>query len=165
MQFCWFSQLLIRALQIALPHSIKKKKKSGLCTKKHMIGRDLISSWCLFAGSTAAVKLEVLVTKKQFINDVRQLSPQNQTFSLEAFHSLMIHFAPKHTGFSYLGMHSRYIAKSHFYSVYFIGCKDWCALTLLLVLRDQTTIPLSPNAIYYIVWNYSSRTASNRSWH
>ena len=70
--------------------------------------KHLLMLMFMCTGSTAAVKLEALITQKQFIKDVRQLSPQNQTYSLEAFHSLMIHFAPKHTGFSFLGMHSRY---------------------------------------------------------
>lgn len=61
----------------------------------------------VFAGSMGAIKLESIVTKTSLLKDVRQLSPQHQTFSLEAFHSLILHFAPKHTGFSYLGMYSR----------------------------------------------------------
>uniref|UniRef100_A0AAV2LUU0 Uncharacterized protein n=1 Tax=Knipowitschia caucasica TaxID=637954 RepID=A0AAV2LUU0_KNICA len=66
-------------------------------------------------GSMAAIKLESLATRNTFLKDIRQLSPQHQTFSLEAFHSLILHFAPKHTGFSYLGMHSRLLlAALHF---------------------------------------------------
>ena len=52
-------------------------------------------------GSTAAVKLEELVTKPQLLKDVSQLSPKYQTSALEAKHSLDIHFVPKHTAFSY----------------------------------------------------------------
>ncbi|CAL8351952.1 unnamed protein product [Boreogadus saida] len=63
-------------------------------------------SWSL-AGSMAAVKLEGIITRTSLLKDVRQLSPQHQTYSLEAFHSLILHFAPKHTGFSYHGMYSR----------------------------------------------------------
>ena len=61
----------------------------------------------VFAGSLAAVKLENIMMRAALLKDVRQLSPQHQTFSLEAYHSLILHFAPKHTGFSYLGMYSR----------------------------------------------------------
>lgn len=60
-----------------------------------------------FTGSLAAVKLENIIMRTALLKDVRQLSPQHQTFSLEAYHSLILHFAPKHTGFSYLGMYSR----------------------------------------------------------
>lgn len=67
----------------------------------------------VFAGSNAAVKLENIVTKSTLLKDVRQLSPQHQTYSLEAFHSLILHFAPKHTGFSYMGMYSRSVLFHH----------------------------------------------------
>ncbi|CAH3143473.1 unnamed protein product, partial [Porites lobata] len=54
-------------------------------------------------GSTAAVKLEELVTKPQLLKDISQLSPKYQTSALEAKHSLDLHFVPKHTAFSYWG--------------------------------------------------------------
>ncbi|KAK0135730.1 hypothetical protein N1851_028407 [Merluccius polli] len=69
----------------------------------------------VYRGSTAAIKLESLTSKKTLLKDIRQLSPDHQTFSLEAFHSLILHFAPKHTGFSFLGMYSRLLlAVLHF---------------------------------------------------
>ncbi|CAL8341817.1 unnamed protein product [Gadus morhua 'NCC'] len=52
-------------------------------------------------------KISAASRKRELAMDVRQLSPQHQTYSLEAFHSLILHFAPKHTGFSYHGMYSR----------------------------------------------------------
>ncbi|CAH3147788.1 unnamed protein product [Porites lobata] len=58
-------------------------------------------------GSTAAVKLEELVTKPQLLKDISQLSPKYQTSALEAKHSLDLHFVPKHTAFSYWGMYTR----------------------------------------------------------
>lgn len=58
-------------------------------------------------GSTAAVKLEELVTKPQLLKDISQLSPKYQTSALEAKHSLDLHFVPKHTAFSYWGMCTR----------------------------------------------------------
>ncbi|XP_067281531.1 uncharacterized protein [Pseudorasbora parva] len=67
--------------------------------------------------SPAATKLESVAARKALVKDIRQLSPQHQTFSLEAYHSLILHFAPKHTGFSFLGMYSRLLlAALHFNS-------------------------------------------------
>uniref|UniRef100_A0A8C1RTG5 Uncharacterized protein n=1 Tax=Cyprinus carpio TaxID=7962 RepID=A0A8C1RTG5_CYPCA len=62
------------------------------------------------------LSLYLIVTKTSLLKDVRQLSPQHQTFSLEAFHSLILHFAPKHTGFSYLGMYSRLLLAALHYN-------------------------------------------------
>ena len=76
-------------------------------------------SWSL-AGSMAAVKLEGIITRTSLLKDVRQLSPQHQTYSLEAFHSLILHFAPKHTGFSYHGMYSRSVLSNGITMPYFI---------------------------------------------
>lgn len=76
------------------------------CAHPPLEGEQRNKEW-LEPGSTAAVKLEGVVTKASLLKDVKQLSPQHQTFSLEAFHSLILLFAPKHTGFSYLGMYSR----------------------------------------------------------
>uniref|UniRef100_A0A8C5BNW1 Uncharacterized LOC115549685 n=1 Tax=Gadus morhua TaxID=8049 RepID=A0A8C5BNW1_GADMO len=67
-------------------------------------------------GSLAAVKLENIMMRAALLKDVRQLSPQHQTFSLEAYHSLILHFAPKHTGFSYLGMYSRLLLAALHYN-------------------------------------------------
>ncbi|CAL9700046.1 unnamed protein product [Knipowitschia caucasica] len=56
-----------------------------------------------------------MAMRPMFVKDVRQLSPSHQTYSLEAFHALILHFAPKHTGFSFLGMYSRLLlAALHF---------------------------------------------------
>ena len=60
-----------------------------------------------FLGSKAAVKLESLLLNRLFRKDVANLSTSHQTSGLEAFHSLILHFAPKHTAFSYIGMHTR----------------------------------------------------------
>uniref|UniRef100_A0A8C5AM79 Uncharacterized LOC115533401 n=1 Tax=Gadus morhua TaxID=8049 RepID=A0A8C5AM79_GADMO len=67
-------------------------------------------------GSLAAVKLENIMMRAALLKDVRQLSPQHQTFSLEAYHSLILHFTPKHTGFSYLGMYSRLLLAALHYN-------------------------------------------------
>ena len=52
-------------------------------------------------------KLQDLLTTRQMEKDVRKLSPGAQTSVLEAFHSVVNHFAPKMIGFSYHGMLSR----------------------------------------------------------
>ena len=59
--------------------------------------------------SEAAVQFEGIVLKTHLVNAVKKLSARTQTSSLEAFHSVVIQFAPKHTHFSYLGMNARYI--------------------------------------------------------
>ncbi|XP_048054275.1 uncharacterized protein LOC125273057 [Megalobrama amblycephala] len=84
------------------------------CAHPPLEGEARNKEW-LEPGSTVAVKLESVATRTALVKDVQQLSPQHQTFSLEAFHSLILHFAPKHTGFSFLGMYSRLLlAALHF---------------------------------------------------
>ena len=48
-----------------------------------------------FAGTPPFEKLTELLTKISLIKDVRQMSGQHATSSLEAFHSVQNHFAPK----------------------------------------------------------------------
>ncbi|XP_063056188.1 uncharacterized protein LOC134450268 isoform X2 [Engraulis encrasicolus] len=84
------------------------------CAHPPLEGEARDKEW-LEPGSAAAVKLESIAAKKALLKDVRKLSPQHQTYSLEAYHSLILRFAPKHTGFSYLGMFSRLLlAALHF---------------------------------------------------
>uniref|UniRef100_A0A8C6M3Y4 Uncharacterized protein n=1 Tax=Nothobranchius furzeri TaxID=105023 RepID=A0A8C6M3Y4_NOTFU len=81
------------------------------CLHPPLVGQERNKQW-LIPGSSAAVKLEQVACQPLFVKDVRQLSPQHQTNSLEAFHSLILKFAPKHTGFSYLGMYTRQVLLS-----------------------------------------------------
>ncbi|CAL4089388.1 unnamed protein product, partial [Meganyctiphanes norvegica] len=48
-----------------------------------------------------------LAQNKRLLNDVKKLSPGNQTSNIEAFHSLINQFAPKRLHFSYIGMLTR----------------------------------------------------------
>lgn len=48
-----------------------------------------------------------IIGDKRRLKDVRQLSPEGQTSSLEAFHSVVNHFAPKMLHFPYEGMNAR----------------------------------------------------------
>lgn len=48
-----------------------------------------------------------LITNARLLKDIKKLSPSYQTSSLEAYHSLLLKFTPKHTHFSWLGMMAR----------------------------------------------------------
>lgn len=52
-------------------------------------------------------KLEGIIHSRQMKKDIRKLSPQLQTANLEAYHSLINHFASKMNKFSYQGMQGR----------------------------------------------------------
>ena len=56
-----------------------------------------------------SVTLTKIITSTHMCKDVRRLSPIHQTSSLEAFHSLILHFAPKNLALSYKGMDSRLV--------------------------------------------------------
>ncbi|XP_070567634.1 uncharacterized protein [Ptychodera flava] len=78
------------------------------CAHGPLEGENRNKLW-IQPNSRAAVKLESLLTSKALLKDISKLSPDHQTSTLEAFHSLLLHFAPKHTSFSNLGMQSRQI--------------------------------------------------------
>ncbi|KAK3741667.1 hypothetical protein QZH41_016251, partial [Actinostola sp. cb2023] len=58
-------------------------------------------------GSEAFEKLSDILENKRIQDDIKQLSPYGQTSSIEGFHSIINHFAPKMVHFSYKGMWSR----------------------------------------------------------
>ena len=66
----------------------------------------------------AAVKVEDTLTTKALLKDIGKMSPLHQTSSLEAFHSLILRFAPKNTSFSYIGMKCRSVNFSLFLPCY-----------------------------------------------
>ncbi|KAM4580131.1 uncharacterized protein PAE49_005126 [Odontesthes bonariensis] len=69
----------------------------------------------LQAATPAFYKLESLLTKKRTLKDVEKLSPHHQTSSLEAFHAVILRFAPKNVVFPFIGMLCRlYLAAMHF---------------------------------------------------
>ncbi|CAN7946558.1 unnamed protein product [Ixodes pacificus] len=68
-----------------------------------------------FLGMPAHDKFAAIVTSKCLLKDLRQLSPDTQTFSLELFHNVLNVFAPKSTAFSSEGMPARTrLAALHF---------------------------------------------------
>lgn len=72
------------------------------------------SKW-LTAGTPAFCRLEKVLTNKRVLKDVGKLSPHFQISLLEAFHSVILRFAPKNVVFPFLGMLCRlYLAALHF---------------------------------------------------
>ncbi|XP_077486470.1 uncharacterized protein LOC144097699 [Amblyomma americanum] len=57
--------------------------------------------------SKAFEKLNNIATSKVLLADMPKLSTKHQTYGLETFHSLLLHFAPKNCQYSYLGMKAR----------------------------------------------------------
>uniref|UniRef100_A0A3P9HYZ0 THAP-type domain-containing protein n=1 Tax=Oryzias latipes TaxID=8090 RepID=A0A3P9HYZ0_ORYLA len=72
------------------------------CEHKRLRGRAARKKW-LKPCSTMMVKLEKLAVTTYLIRDLKQASNREQTSSLEAFHSLLNHYAPKMYAFSYEG--------------------------------------------------------------
>lgn len=84
--------------------------------------RAAYNEWFVFSCSCelstdtkASEKVSTIIQNKRFCADVKKLSPLYQTSACEAFHSVVIHYAPKSTAFSYNGMLSRYV-------MLFVGC-------------------------------------------
>ncbi|KAH7933130.1 hypothetical protein HPB49_008909 [Dermacentor silvarum] len=57
--------------------------------------------------SPAFLRLKTIVDNARLLKDIRRLSPEVQTFSLESFHSVLNRFAPKSNAFSVDGMQER----------------------------------------------------------
>ncbi|XP_049274549.1 uncharacterized protein LOC119403454 [Rhipicephalus sanguineus] len=57
--------------------------------------------------SRALQKLEEVATARTLLKDMPRLSTRYQTYGLEAFHSLLLHFAPKLYHYPYAGMKAR----------------------------------------------------------
>ena len=62
---------------------------------------------CCTIGSKAFEKLSDVVLNNRLMKDVAKLSPHHQTSSLESYHSVVNHFAPKLLAFSHTGMYCR----------------------------------------------------------
>ncbi|XP_064630791.1 uncharacterized protein LOC135489383 [Lineus longissimus] len=61
----------------------------------------------LTAGTKVSTQLTKIITAKRFVKDVGKISCGQQTSGLEAFNSVINHFAPKQFHFSHEGMESR----------------------------------------------------------
>lgn len=61
-------------------------------------------------------KLSAIISNKRLLADIKKLSPCHQTSAVEAFHSLLIQFAPKSVAFSFTGMLSRMMLAAMHYN-------------------------------------------------
>ena len=61
----------------------------------------------LFTDTPEHELIQEIINDKRRIKDIGQLSPHGQTSSLESFHSVINHYAPKMFHFSFEGMESR----------------------------------------------------------
>ena len=85
------------------------------CVHGVLSRRETKKKW-LKPSIRAATKLEALVTNKVLCRDIKKLSGGYQTSAVEAFHSLLIHFAPKMMAFSYHGMKCRNLLAAMHYN-------------------------------------------------
>lgn len=61
----------------------------------------------MLLGTTAYDKLKGIILKKSILNDVKKLSSDAQTSTLEGFHSTLNQWHPKMICFSWLGTYCR----------------------------------------------------------
>ena len=66
--------------------------------------------YIFFQGTPAYDKLMSILVNTKIVNDIKKLSPQVQTSSLEGFHSLFNHWHPKMLCFSFIGTKCRFVA-------------------------------------------------------
>lgn len=60
-----------------------------------------------YADTKPSEKFSSLVRNQNLCTDIKKLSTTYQTSRVEAFHSVIIHYAPKLVAFSYAGMKAR----------------------------------------------------------
>ncbi|KAI8494608.1 hypothetical protein Bbelb_278340 [Branchiostoma belcheri] len=84
------------------------------CAHGPLEGREQQKQW-LTLNTKLSSEMEKIITSRHLCKDLHRLSPDYQTSYLEAFHALILHFAPKMFHFSYQGMQCRTIlAAMHF---------------------------------------------------
>ena len=75
------------------------------CFKNTFKVNDVITFF--FIGSKVYKELRDVITSNFLMNDIKKLSPGEQTSDLEAFHSLVCQFVPKSTHYFYDAMKAR----------------------------------------------------------
>eukprot|EP00795_Rhopilema_esculentum_P010159 gene10159-18826_t len=74
-----------------------------------------LKKW-LKPGTTPSEKAEQLIRDKHLCKNIQKLSPYHQTSNVDAFHSLILHFCPKMTPFSFKGMLCRLLLAALHYN-------------------------------------------------
>ena len=77
------------------------------CSRLHALD---VKVWIILIGTKACEKVVKIITSPYLRSDVKKLSPAVQTSSVEAFHSVVNHFAPKMLSFTYEGMTCRLVS-------------------------------------------------------
>ena len=77
-----------------------------MCT--YLISSHYVYILLYFAGTKAYDRLHKILTSRMLITDIGKLSAHFQTSGIEAYHSVITHFAPKLLVFGYEGMLARY---------------------------------------------------------
>nr|KAG5692847.1 hypothetical protein BaRGS_020875 [Batillaria attramentaria] len=91
-----------------------KGAKFPRCQHPDLEGEERNKNW-IKAGTKLSAKLTDILESRQMMKDVPMLSTGPQTASIEGFHSVLNHFAPKMYGFSYSGiLHRNVLAAPHF---------------------------------------------------
>ncbi|XP_064474013.1 uncharacterized protein LOC135388390 [Ornithodoros turicata] len=107
-------ELVLAKWQTILRHVIDIHEHPGSLHERCAHG-DIGERLWLHEGTETFKRLEKVIASPYLLKDVPKLSPHKQTFGLEAFHSVIIHFAPKASKFSIDGMCTRTkLAALHF---------------------------------------------------
>ena len=95
---------------------------------------SILSHICI--GTKVYDKMSKIVNNTLLLSDVRKLSATFQTSNLEAYHSVITHFAPKLLAFSYEGMSGRLVNNClHCLSrLHYTTCIIICIVDLRLLL-------------------------------
>ncbi|KAM7307030.1 uncharacterized protein ISCGN_010666 [Ixodes scapularis] len=107
----------LRAQDMSVDTLVTDRHSEGKAAlrRNHPDIRHHFDVWHVAKGTETFKKLEAILMAPHLLRDIPFLSPKEQTFGLESFHAVLIHFAPKSSKFLFEGMLSRtYIAALHF---------------------------------------------------
>ncbi|KAG0438241.1 hypothetical protein HPB47_017097 [Ixodes persulcatus] len=80
---------------------------SAYMKREHPLIQHRFDIWHVSKGTETYKKLESVVLSKHLLRDIPKLSSYEQTFGLEAFHAVLIHFDPKSVSYRYDGLLGR----------------------------------------------------------